>query len=89
MQKRAFENAMASPEPASEPDPLEDDPELLRRVEVPALVAVGEHDLPDFHTAAWSWPTSWTEAFTIPGARHMAPLETPEAFLELLLPFLR
>ena len=90
MQQRAFEAAMAAPEPADVPDPLEDDPSMLAAVDVPALVAVGEHDLPDFLAGARVLAGHLgTEPVVIAGARHLAPLERPDDFLELLLGFLR
>jgi 3-oxoadipate enol-lactonase len=90
MQQRAFENAMAAPEPADVPDPLEENPDLLRTVAgIHTLVAVGERDLPDFHAAAKVLAEQLgVEPVVIPGARHMAPLETPDTFLERLLGFL-
>jgi len=80
---------MAAPEPADGPDPLGDDPSALAALDVRALVAVGEHDLSDFHAAARILAGHLgTEPVVIPGARHLAPLERPAEFLELLLGFL-
>jgi pimeloyl-ACP methyl ester carboxylesterase len=72
-------------------DPLEADPSLLSGLEVPAVVAVGELDLGDFHLGAAALAEELRLAghVVIPGAGHLAPLEQPEAFLELLLDFLR
>jgi pimeloyl-ACP methyl ester carboxylesterase len=84
MQRRALETQMAAGEPEEAPDPLEG-----RRLEpVPAVVVVGEHDMPDFHAAAEEWAAELPDArrVTIAGAGHLAPLEQPEAFRELLVP---
>ena len=72
------------------PDPLDADPDALTRIDVPALVAVGEHDKPDFHRGADELARLLPRARreVIPGAGHLAPLETPEAFRALLLDFL-
>jgi pimeloyl-ACP methyl ester carboxylesterase len=50
------------------------------------VIAVGEHDMPDFHAAADEWAAELPDArrVTIAGAGHLAPLEQPEAFRELL-----
>jgi pimeloyl-ACP methyl ester carboxylesterase len=70
-------------------DPIEE-PEALSRVDAPALIAVGEHDKPDFHLAAellaGTFPNGRLRV--MPGAGHFAPLEQPQAFRELLLSFL-
>jgi pimeloyl-ACP methyl ester carboxylesterase len=52
MQRRAFELQLDRGEVPEGPDPLENDLRALARVDAPALVAVGEHDKPDFHSAA-------------------------------------
>lgn len=92
MQRRAFELDAAAPAEVTEaPDPLDLDPDALGKLDAPALVAAGEHDMPDFRASAEAM------AATIPGARHaviagaghLAPLETPEAFRALLQEFLR
>ncbi len=90
MQRRAFElqaNAGAAPAAA---DPLEEDPTALARLELPVLVAVGEHDMPDFHLAADALAAAIPGATrtVLAGARHLAPLEQPQAFRALLLSFL-
>lgn len=89
MQRRAFELDPEGmlPQPA---DPVDEQPERLREIGVPSLVAVGESDMPDF---AWS-ARALAEAIprashhVIAGAGHLAPLETPEAFRALLAGFL-
>jgi pimeloyl-ACP methyl ester carboxylesterase len=90
MQRRAFELQAQDGETPEGPDPLERDPGALGRLELPVLVAVGEHEFPDFHEAAQRL------AQVIPGARHelipeaghLASMERPEVFRDLLLGFL-
>jgi pimeloyl-ACP methyl ester carboxylesterase len=90
MQRRAFElQAGAEPEPAE--DPLEADAGALSACRAPALVAVGEHDMPDFHQAAQELERGLGDCrgrVTIARAGHLAPLEAPEEFRELVLGFL-
>jgi pimeloyl-ACP methyl ester carboxylesterase len=93
MQRRAFvlqaEIADDAPEP---PDPVEDDPTTVERIDVPALVAVGEHDMPDFVDAAGELARALPRsgpAVVIDEAGHLAPLETPDAFTDLLVGFLK
>ena len=90
MQRRSFALRPAGQEISEAPDPVEELPELLTGVDVPALVAAGESDMQEFRTAAAIL------AETLPRARlvileragHLAPLETPGAFRELVLGFL-
>lgn len=91
MQRRAFELAEAAGEVEPFEDPLETDPSLLSGVDVPAVVAVGELDMADFHlgAAALAEELRLPGHVVIPEAGHLAPLEQPEAFLELVLDFLR
>jgi pimeloyl-ACP methyl ester carboxylesterase len=89
MQRRAFEvQATASGE--EPPDPLEERPELLSELAVPALVAAGEHEFSDFREGAEAIASAIPGARLelIEGAGHLAPLEQPEAFGALLLAFL-
>ena len=89
MQRRAIENQLAAPDAEPVPDPFDGRPDVLRELDVPALVACGEHDMPDFREAATEVAAQLRcQAIVIPGARHLAPLETPEAFGALLLGFL-
>jgi pimeloyl-ACP methyl ester carboxylesterase len=90
MQRRAFElqaNTDWGPEGF---DPLEHDLDALTRVEAPASVVVGEHDMQDFHMAADALVEALPNAqkTVLPGAGHLAPLEQPQAFRELLLTIL-
>jgi pimeloyl-ACP methyl ester carboxylesterase len=75
---------------AEAPDPVEQDPDAVGRLDVPALVAAGEHDKRDFLDAAELLARTLPRArhAVIEDAGHLAPLETPEAFRELLLGFL-
>jgi pimeloyl-ACP methyl ester carboxylesterase len=85
MQRRAFElQAHGAPEGV---DPLGDDLAALAVVTAPAIVAVGEHDKPDFHLAADALAAALPNASksVIADAGHLAPLEQPVAFRELLL----
>jgi pimeloyl-ACP methyl ester carboxylesterase len=88
MQRRALVAQMDAPEVPEGPDPL--DGTTLSAINAPALVAVGEHDLRDFRDGARRMADQLPNArhAEIAGARHLAPLETPEAFRELLLEFL-
>ncbi|MGW7615487.1 alpha/beta fold hydrolase [Streptomyces antimycoticus] len=74
-------------EPARAADPLDEDPAALRTLRIPAVVGVGERDMPDFfhggeHLAR---ELGAGEVVVIPGAGHLAPLEQPAAFCELLV----
>lgn len=91
MQRRAFILQGGAGEVTEAPDPLDEHPEALASIAVPALVAVGESDLEDFHKGAEALAQTLPQSrlVTIPGAGHLAPLEAPERFRELLLEFLR
>ncbi len=87
-QRRAYALQLEVPEPELA-DPLTGTAGLAG-LEIPTLVLTGEHDMPDFTAAAAELAAALPNAqrATIPGAGHLAPLETPEAFRELLLSFL-
>ena len=91
MQRRAYEQQVDAEDLEDAPDPVEDDPGVLNGLDVPALVAVGDQDKPEFRRGAevlaQSLPRARLEI--IEGAGHLAPLEAAEAFRELLLGFLR
>jgi pimeloyl-ACP methyl ester carboxylesterase len=91
MQRRAFELQVAAGDVRQAPDPLEQHPEALDRMRMPVLAAAGEGDMPDFKQGAEEIaglvPNG--EAVVIEGAGHLAPLEVPDRFSELLLGFLR
>ena len=90
MQRRALELQLAAAEVPEGPDPLAEDLLALARVEAPALIVVGEHDMPDFHAAADALAAALPDArvTVLAGAGHLAPLEQPRAFRDLLLSFL-
>ena len=89
MQRRAFELDPEGTMPQP-PDPLDDHPELLRDVDVPALVAAGARDMPDFLWSAQQLAEALPRAshHVIAGAGHLAPLEAPDAVRHLLDDFL-
>ncbi|MBV9683099.1 MAG: alpha/beta hydrolase [Solirubrobacterales bacterium] len=90
MQRRAF-TVQAGADPVDEaPDPVEEDPARLTRLDLPTLVAAGEKDLVEFREGAERLAHTLPRArhVRIPGAGHLAPMETPDAFRELLLGFL-
>ena len=90
MQRRAFELQAGEEGPPEPQDPLEEDPSALNRIEVPVLLAAGEHDISDFRNGAEAMARAMPNARheLIAGAGHLAPLEQPEAFRSLLLEFL-
>jgi pimeloyl-ACP methyl ester carboxylesterase len=87
MQRRTYALQAAAPEVTAAPDPLEEDPTGVERIDVPALVLSGEHDMADFRYGAEALARALPQARReiIPGAGHLAPLETPDAFRALLL----
>lgn len=91
MQRRAYELHADAEEVSEAEDPVETDPDSLTRLHMPALVMVGDRDKPEFirgaEVLAETLPNARREV--IEGAGHLAPLETPEAFREMLLSFLR
>ncbi len=62
----------------------------INRIEAPALVVVGEYDLPDIRAAADDLATKLSDrdAVVIPNAAHLPNLEQPEAFNDELFEFL-
>lgn len=88
MQRRAYELQLGVPEPELS-DPLST-PAELAALRIPTLVLTGEHDMPDFTAAAAELVTVLPQAepATIAGAGHLAPLETPDEFRDLVLGFL-
>lgn len=91
MQSRAFELQSEATTAIEAPDPIEQDPGGLARIDVRALVAAGEHDMADFLEGAEMLARTLPRAqhAVIARAGHLAPLESPEAFQDLLLEFLR
>jgi pimeloyl-ACP methyl ester carboxylesterase len=88
MQRRALTKQVNAPQVPEAPDPL--DQTGLTQIAGPAVVAAGERDMPDFREGARRMADQLPVArhVEIPGAGHLAPLETPEAFRELLASFL-
>jgi 3-oxoadipate enol-lactonase len=62
----------------------------LSAVRAPTLVAVGEHDKPDFHAIAERLAREIPDAelVVIPGAGHLPSMEQPEVTAELVSRFL-
>lgn len=88
MQRRALIAQASAPEVPEAPDPL--DHTGLTGIAAPALVTAGERDMPDFRDGARRMSDQLPGArhVEIAGAGHLAPLETPQTFRELLLGFL-
>ncbi|MFB7599349.1 alpha/beta fold hydrolase [Streptomyces sp. NPDC056160] len=92
MLRRRLTGQLTHGEPPQAADPLGTGPAALRTLRgVPALVGVGEHDMPDFHEGGAGLVRDLDAGRTavIPGAGHLAPLEQPAAFCALLLDFVR
>jgi pimeloyl-ACP methyl ester carboxylesterase len=91
MQRHAFKVQAAAGAVTEAQDPVEADPAALGRLAIPALVAAGELDMPDFRAGAEALAQRLGNArhFVIARAGHLAPLEQPEAFRELLVDSLR
>ena len=91
MQRRAFGLQAEAPPATEAPDPVEQRPDALALLGTPTLVAAGERDLCDFRQGAEAMARALPGAHhaVIRGAGHLAPLETPEAFRDLLLDLLR
>jgi pimeloyl-ACP methyl ester carboxylesterase len=90
MQRRAFELQAAGDMPTPADDPLEEDPTVLEALGLPTLIAHGEYDMSDFVRGArqLSRRLRGGSVVVIPGAGHLAPLEQPQAFGDLVLKFL-
>ena len=90
MQRRAFDLQVGTEELPEGEDPLESDLKALSLVDTPALILVGEHDMLDFQLAAEALTDALPNArrITMAGAGHLAPLEQPQEFRELLISFL-
>jgi pimeloyl-ACP methyl ester carboxylesterase len=90
MQRRAVELQLAAGDVEEAPDPLDSHPEALKALELPVLTAAGETDMPDFKHGAEQIAAlvAHGRLYTIKRAGHLAPLEAPDEFRELLLGFL-
>jgi 3-oxoadipate enol-lactonase len=62
----------------------------LKEIKVPALIIVGEYDIPDCHAHAGAIETgiAGSERVIINKSGHIVPLEQPEIFNEIVLTFL-
>lgn len=90
MYRHGIEVQLAAEEPEEAPDPVEQDPDWPARVTMPVLVAAGERDMPDMQEGVHvlGGRIHHARCEFIPGAGHLAPLETPDALRALLLDFL-
>ncbi len=90
MLRNQLQARLAHGEPPQAEDPLSKDPDAPRSLRLPSLVAVGEHDMPDFFRGGeqLARDLSSGDLAVIPEAGHLAPLEQPAAFCALLLQFL-
>jgi pimeloyl-ACP methyl ester carboxylesterase len=90
MQRHTYELPARGGEGMPDDDPLEPDSSALSTLAVPALVAVGELDMRDFQISAEALAQQLPEGrlVVIPGAGHLAPLEQPESFRQLVLDYL-
>jgi pimeloyl-ACP methyl ester carboxylesterase len=91
MQRRAFHLQAEAKQVTEAADPVDERPDALAELDVPTAVAAGEQDMQDFVDSAKELGRVLADGRyeLIPGAGHLAPLETPEAFRTLLLNFLR
>ncbi|MFF9184974.1 alpha/beta fold hydrolase [Streptomyces misionensis] len=92
MLRRRLTEQLDHGEPPQAADPLGTGPVALRTLRgVPALVGVGEHDMPDFHEGGEGLARDLDAGriAVIPGAGHLAPLERPAVFCTLLMDFVR
>lgn len=88
---RRLAEQLAHGEPPLAADPLGEGTAALRTLTAPALVGVGEHDMPDFFEGGEGLARALDAgpAVVIPAAGHLAPLEQPSVFCTLLLDFIR
>lgn len=79
MQRRNYETHASEQELEQAPDPLEEDPGLVERIDCPALVAAGEEDMVDFRNAVPELAAKLPQATTttIADCGHLAPMEAP------------
>jgi len=87
MQRRNYELHASEQELEQAPDPLEENPGLVERIDCPVLAAAGEEDMVDFRNAVPELDAKLPRATTalIPDCGHLAPLEAPEEFRRLVL----
>jgi 3-oxoadipate enol-lactonase len=93
MQRRALELQASWPEPDEDEqgDPLADGLGALEGLPLPLLAIAGEHDMSDFRDGAelLARTAGQGPAVVIAGAGHLAPLETSDELLNLLVAFLK
>jgi 3-oxoadipate enol-lactonase len=91
MQRRAFEIQVAAYESTPPPGPEDPLDVRLGGVATPALVIVGDEDVPDFLEIADRLERELPDArkVVLEGAAHTIPLEHPGKFRDLTLEFLR
>lgn len=87
MQRRNYERHASEQELEQAPDPLEENPGLVGRIDCPVLVAAGEEDMVDFRNAVPELAAKLPQAATtiIADCGHLAPLEAPGEFRRLVL----
>jgi pimeloyl-ACP methyl ester carboxylesterase len=90
MQRSAFELQAAAGSLTEAEDPLEADAQALAKIATPALVIAGELDFADFRSGAETLASELPHArhVVIQDAGHLAPLDQPERFRQLLFAFL-
>jgi 3-oxoadipate enol-lactonase len=90
MQRRAFDLQEDATSFTEADDPIEEHPERLANLQAPALCLAGEYDRGEFQQSAQELAQALPHARfgLIPGAGHLAPLETPVAFRRLVVEFL-
>jgi 3-oxoadipate enol-lactonase len=91
MQRRAFEIQVAAYEAQPAPGPEDPVNVRLEAIQAPALVVVGDADVPDFLEIADRLEAELPDArkVVLPDTAHTIPLERPDEFCELTLEFLR
>ena len=87
MQRRNYELHVSEQELEQAPDPLEENPGLVARIDCPVLLAAGEEDMVDFRNAVPELAAKLPQATrtTIAACGHLAPLEVPGEFPRLVL----
>ena len=89
MQRRAYELQLPFEDEAEEELLVEDVAQRLGEIKAPALVLVGEEDVPDIHAIAdrLAREIPGARRETIAGAAHVPSMERPREFEELVLGF--
>lgn len=89
-QRHAFLVQRAAPPAKEAPDPLNEHPAALERLDAPILVVAGGRDRREFHDGADLLAARLPGArlAVVAGAGHLPPLEAPRAFADLTDEFL-